>query len=481
MSTFAQTHTSFSFSSEATESIFTFCTPPTRPPTASLLRLYYAAGLFFLPPSWADLAGAASVLPNPPSTLTPSCFSTTAYGGPPNQNITVAFLFSSLFSAFSTLISARASLYMRWSRASWAFNCCTSFVLLCSRCASAVSLSALAELNKSAKDAMPLGQGAVYWQPPGQALEKVKQIAWEISSSRYGTHEGLPELREALVEKLCQENKLSKSSVMVTAGSNQTIENDPKQVTQLDLNQPSHRRTTPLRLTLPPDLNTYLHNSNTRECPPLNFGSEYPDQGFLNLVLALCHVVDSVVLFAPYFFNAYMSFKMTGINNILVGPSDPMTLLPDADWLEKTLSETKPVPKLVSIVNPGNPSGTCIPEPLLKGTILAVAGGGSASIKLWDTAEWKLITSLSIPRPEGLKPSDKSGNKKFVLSVAWSPDGKRLACGSIDGTISIFDVSRAKFLHHLEGHCMPVCESLCHRVERVSEFVDVLIRRSSFI
>ncbi|CAL5437959.1 unnamed protein product [Camellia sinensis] len=91
-----------------------------------------------------------------------------------------------------------------------------------------------------------------------------------------------------------------------------------------------------------------------------------------------------------------------------------------------------------------------------KGTTLAVAGGGSASIKLWDTAEWKLITSLSIPRPEGLKPSDKSGNKKFVLSVAWSPDGKRLTCGSIDGTISIFDVSRAKFLHHLEGHCMPV-------------------------
>ncbi|KAI7980234.1 Aromatic aminotransferase ISS1 [Camellia lanceoleosa] len=167
----------------------------------------------------------------------------------------------------------------------------------------------LAELNKSAKDAMPLGQGAVYWQPPEQALEKVKQIAREISTSRYGTHEGLPELREALVEKLRQENKLSKSSVMVTAGSN---------------------------------------------------------QGFLNLVLALCDVVDSVVLFAPYFFNAYMSFKMTGINNILVGPSDPMTLLPDADWLEKTLSETKPVPKLVSIVNPGNPSGTCIPEPLLK-------------------------------------------------------------------------------------------------------------------
>ncbi|XP_058218045.1 aromatic aminotransferase ISS1-like isoform X7 [Rhododendron vialii] len=145
----------------------------------------------------------------------------------------------------------------------------------------------LAELSKSAKDAVPLGQGAVYWQPPEQALDRVKHVALEISTSRYGTHEGLPELREALLHKLSQENKLSKSSVMVTAGSN---------------------------------------------------------QGFLNLVLSLCDVADSVVLFAPYFFNAYMSFKMTGINNILVGPSDPMTLLPDA----------------------GNPSGICIPEPLLK-------------------------------------------------------------------------------------------------------------------
>ncbi|XWS26643.1 hypothetical protein CRYUN_Cryun26dG0048400 [Craigia yunnanensis] len=91
-----------------------------------------------------------------------------------------------------------------------------------------------------------------------------------------------------------------------------------------------------------------------------------------------------------------------------------------------------------------------------KGTTLAVAGGGSASIKLWNTATWRLIATLSIPRPEAPKPSDKSGSKKFVLSIAWSPDGRRLACGSMDGTISIFDVGRAKFLHHLEGHYMPV-------------------------
>ncbi|KAK1280833.1 Anaphase-promoting complex subunit 4 [Acorus gramineus] len=91
-----------------------------------------------------------------------------------------------------------------------------------------------------------------------------------------------------------------------------------------------------------------------------------------------------------------------------------------------------------------------------KGNTLAVAGGGSASIKLWDTSTWQLIATLNVPRPEATRPSDKSVVGKFVLSVAWSPDGKRLACGSVDGTVSIFDVARAKFLHHLEGHYMPV-------------------------
>lgn len=50
----------------------------------------------------------------------------------------------------------------------------------------------------------------------------------------------------------------------------------------------------------------------------------------MNLVLTLCDAGDSVVMFAPYYFNAYMSFQMTGITNILVGPSDQKTLYPDA-------------------------------------------------------------------------------------------------------------------------------------------------------
>ncbi|PON58907.1 L-threonine-O-3-phosphate decarboxylase [Trema orientale] len=165
------------------------------------------------------------------------------------------------------------------------------------------------ELVRGSKDVMSLAQGIVYWQPPKEALNKVKELVWEPLISKYGADEGIPELRAALLKKLRQENKLHKSSVMVTSGAN---------------------------------------------------------QAFVNLVLTLCDAGDSVVMFAPYYFNAYMSFQMTGVTDILVGPCDPKTLHPDADWLERTLLESRPVPKLVTVVNPGNPTGTYIPEPLLK-------------------------------------------------------------------------------------------------------------------
>ncbi|PON66354.1 L-threonine-O-3-phosphate decarboxylase [Parasponia andersonii] len=165
------------------------------------------------------------------------------------------------------------------------------------------------ELVRGSKDVLSLAQGIVYWQPPKEALNKVKDLVWEPLISKYGADEGIPELRAALLKKLHQENKLHKSSVMVTSGAN---------------------------------------------------------QAFVNLVLTLCDAGDSVVMFAPYYFNAYMSFQMTGVTDILVGPCDQKTLHPDADWLERTLLESRQVPKLVTVVNPGNPTGTYIPEPLLK-------------------------------------------------------------------------------------------------------------------
>lgn len=45
-------------------------------------------------------------------------------------------------------------------------------------------------------------QGVVYWQPPKEAINKVKELLWEPSVSKYGADEGIPELRAALIKKV---------------------------------------------------------------------------------------------------------------------------------------------------------------------------------------------------------------------------------------------------------------------------------------
>ncbi|CAL1377873.1 unnamed protein product [Linum trigynum] len=248
------------------------------------------------------------------------------------------------------------------------------------------------ELVRGAKNAVSLAQGVVYWQPPKQAMEKVKELIWEPSISRYGADEGIPELREALLQKLQSENKLRKSSVMVTAGAN---------------------------------------------------------QAFVNLVLALCDAGDSAVMFAPYYFNAYMSFQMTGVTNILVGPGDPKTLYPDADWLEKTLATTKPVPKVVTVVNPGNPSGTYIPEPLLKRISELCRAAGSWLI-VDNTYEYFMYDGLKHTCIEG----DHIVNI-FSFSKAYGMMGWRVGYIAYPSEVEGFATSLLKIQDNI-----PICASI---------------------
>ncbi|CAM6084671.1 unnamed protein product [Calypogeia fissa] len=166
------------------------------------------------------------------------------------------------------------------------------------------------ELLRGTTDVSSLAQGIVHWQPPVEALEEVKEAVQHPTVSKYGADDGMPELRQALLEKLKRENNIQRSSVMITAGANQAV---------------------------------------------------------VNLVLTLCDPGDSVAMFVPYYFNAYMAFQMTGVTDILLGPSDS-NLHPDADWLEETMKKKqgKQALKVLYIVNPGNPSGTYVPAPLLK-------------------------------------------------------------------------------------------------------------------
>ncbi|RLM58561.1 short integuments 2, mitochondrial [Panicum miliaceum] len=49
--------------------------------------------------------------------------------------------------------------------------------------------------------AVPGGLGVVYWQPPESAMNKIEKIIREPAINRYSSDDGLPEHREALLEK----------------------------------------------------------------------------------------------------------------------------------------------------------------------------------------------------------------------------------------------------------------------------------------
>ena len=100
--------------------------------------------------------------------------------------------------------------------------------------------------------------------------------------------------------------------------------------------------------------------------------------------------------------------------------------------------------------------------------VLAVAGGASRSVKLYDVAETPATASETASAAEratlrvpdslesgGVDASESLG-AKFVQSVAVSADGALVAYGAADGTVAVFDVAAAKFLHFLEGHAAPV-------------------------
>ncbi|KAK9799726.1 hypothetical protein WJX73_004729 [Symbiochloris irregularis] len=158
-------------------------------------------------------------------------------------------------------------------------------------------------------DVASLSQGAVYWLPPESAIRKASAEATEAAVSGYNADWGIPELRQALEEKIQVQNGLQGYKVMVTAGANQAL---------------------------------------------------------ASLMLTLMDPQDRSVMFKPYYFNALMAIQMTGgANTCTFGPCDPNTFFPDLDWLQKELQGPEP-PKLVYVVSPCNPTGVTLPRDQLE-------------------------------------------------------------------------------------------------------------------
>jgi aromatic aminotransferase len=161
-----------------------------------------------------------------------------------------------------------------------------------------------------------LAQGVVYWKPPPQVSTALIQALQDDDTAAatapllhtYGPDEGLPELREAIQKKIQRENALTNHNVMITVGAN---------------------------------------------------------QAYTNCILSLVNQDQKVIVFAPYYFNHVMAIQMAlPSESLVVGPCSDDGI-PDLTWLEETLL-ADPSIHVVTIVNPGNPTGVTLSRQVLQ-------------------------------------------------------------------------------------------------------------------
>jgi WD40 repeat protein/energy-coupling factor transporter ATP-binding protein EcfA2 len=76
-------------------------------------------------------------------------------------------------------------------------------------------------------------------------------------------------------------------------------------------------------------------------------------------------------------------------------------------------------------------------------------GGDDQTAKVWDAGTGKVLVTLQLAKRRNV---DETGFKAKVESVAFSPDGRRLATGSDDKTATIWDTKTGEDLITLHGH-----------------------------
>ena len=84
------------------------------------------------------------------------------------------------------------------------------------------------------------------------------------------------------------------------------------------------------------------------------------------------------------------------------------------------------------------------------------SGSQDETVRLWDVDSGEAITTLE-------------GHSSYVFSVAFSPDGKRVASGSRDKTVRLWDAESGEAITTLEGYRIPIhISSLSFPTDRYS-------------
>ena len=95
---------------------------------------------------------------------------------------------------------------------------------------------------------------------------------------------------------------------------------------------------------------------------------------------------------------------------------------------------------------------------LLEAAMLTIDGvwdGSAGAQALWEGAGGgRLRCTMTLPRSMGLSPElmELRGHSDQVYAVAYSPDGSRLASGSDDKTVRVWEAATGEAVQTLQGH-----------------------------
>jgi aspartate/methionine/tyrosine aminotransferase len=165
----------------------------------------------------------------------------------------------------------------------------------------------IAELIRDTPGTISLGQGVVYYGPPGAALAAARGFGERPEQHKYGPVQGIPALLERIERKLAEENGVfltHNRRVVVTAGAN---------------------------------------------------------MGFLTALFAIADPGDEVILPLPYYFNQEMAIRMLNCTPVFVPTDENYHLRPGA--IRAAITKRT---RAVVTISPNNPSGAVYSEAALR-------------------------------------------------------------------------------------------------------------------
>ncbi len=163
------------------------------------------------------------------------------------------------------------------------------------------------ELIHTNPGTISLGQGVAHYGPPSEAAARVGTFLADPDGHTYKPVPGIPELREAIRQKLATDNGITlgdEREIFVTAGGN---------------------------------------------------------MAFMNAVLAIADPGDEIILNLPYYFNHEMAVDIAGCKNVCVETDADYQLRPDA-IVRAITGRTR----AVVTISPNNPTGAVYPESALR-------------------------------------------------------------------------------------------------------------------